>query len=50
MKPKSTASTTGNKAQESKSMTGSEWKCSHCCYTNEEEVYRAVFGETDEGG
>ncbi len=50
MEPKSDASTTGNKAQESKPMTGSEWKCPQCSYTNEEEISRAVFGDTDEGG
>jgi hypothetical protein len=47
---KSNASTTGNKAQESKPMTGLEWKCSHCSYTNEEDTLRAVFGDTDEVG
>jgi hypothetical protein len=43
------ASTTGNMAQESKLMTGLEWKCSHCSYTNEENMTRAVFGDSDEG-
>jgi hypothetical protein len=47
---KSNASTTGNKAQESKPMTGFEWKCSHCSYTNEDDMLRDVFGDTDEGG
>jgi hypothetical protein len=50
MEPKSYAFTTGNTVQESKPMTGSEWKCSHCSYTNEEEISRSVFGDTDEGG
>jgi hypothetical protein len=50
MGAKSNASTTGNKAQELKLMTGSEWKCSPCSYTNEEETLRADFGDTDEGG
>ncbi len=44
------ASTTGNKAQESKPMTGFEWKCSHCTYSNEDDMLRNVFGDTDEGG
>jgi hypothetical protein len=47
---KSNASTTGNKAQESKPMTGFEWKCSHCSYTNEDDISRDVFKDTDEGG
>jgi hypothetical protein len=50
MGAKSDASTTGNKTQESKPMTGFEWKCFDCSYTNEGEVLRAVFGDTDEGG
>jgi hypothetical protein len=50
MGAKSNASTTGNKAQESKSMIGFEWKCSHCPYANEEDMSRAIFGDTDEGG
>jgi hypothetical protein len=44
------ASTTGNMAQELKPMTGLEWKCSRGSYTNEEDILRAVFGDTDEGG
>jgi hypothetical protein len=47
---KSIASTTGNKAQESKPMTDFEWKCSHCSYTNEDDISSDVFGDTDEGG
>jgi hypothetical protein len=50
MGAKSNASTTGSKAQESKPMTGFEWKCSHSSYTNKEEISRAFFGDTDEGG
>jgi hypothetical protein len=50
MGAKSYAPTTGNMAQESKPMTGLEWNCSHCSYTNEEDMLRAVFGDTDEGG
>jgi hypothetical protein len=47
---KNNASTTGNKAQESKPMTGFEWKCSHCSVTKEEDILRDVFRDTDEGG
>ncbi len=47
---KSDASTTGNKAQESKPMTGFKWKCSHCSYSNEDDMSRNAFGDTDEGG
>jgi hypothetical protein len=47
---KSSASTTGNKAQESKPMTGFEWKCSHRSFTNKEDMSRDVFGDTHEGG
>jgi hypothetical protein len=50
MGAKSNASTAGNMAQESKPMTGLEWKCSHCSYTIEEDMSRAVFRDTDEGG
>ncbi len=50
MGAKSNASTTGNTAQESQPMTGLEWKCSHCSYTNEVDMLRVVFGDTDEGG
>ncbi len=45
----SNAATTGNKAQESKGMTGFEWKCSHFSYTNEDDMSRDVL-DTDEGG
>jgi hypothetical protein len=31
-------------------MTGFEWKCSHCSFTNEVDMSRDVFGDTDEGG
>ncbi len=47
---KSNASTTGSKAQESKPMTGFEWKCSNCSYSNKDDMSRDVFGDTDEGG
>ena len=50
MGAKSNASTKGNTAQDSKPMTGLEWKCSHCSYTNEEDMMRAVFGDTAEAG
>jgi hypothetical protein len=50
MGAKSNASTTGNKAQESKPTAGFEWKCTHCSFTNEEDMLRAIFGDTDEGG
>jgi hypothetical protein len=50
MGAKSNASTTGNRAQDSKPMAGLEWKCSNCSYTNEEDMSRAVFGDTDEVG
>jgi hypothetical protein len=47
---KSNASTAGNKAQESKPMISFEWEYSHCTYSNEDDVSRNVFGDTDEGG
>jgi hypothetical protein len=47
---KSNASTAGNKAQESKPMTGFEQKCSICSHSNEDDMSRAIFGDTDEGG
>jgi hypothetical protein len=47
---KSNASATGNTAQDSKPMTDLEWKRSHFSYTNEEDMLRAVFGDTDEVG
>ena len=50
MGAKSNASTTGSKVQELKPIPGFEWKFSHCSYTNEEEMLRANFGDTDEGG
>jgi hypothetical protein len=50
MGAKSNASTTGNTAQDSKPMTGLEWKISHCSYTNEEDMARAAFGDTNEAG
>jgi hypothetical protein len=50
MEPNSDASTTGNKAQQSKPLAVSEWKCPQCCYRIDEEFSRAVFGDTNEGG
>ncbi len=50
MEPNSNVSTTGNKAQESKPLTVSEWKCPQCSYWNDEEIFRAVFGDADEDG
>jgi hypothetical protein len=49
MDPNSNAFTAGNKAKESKPRTVSEWKCPQCSYRNDEEIARAVFGDTDEG-
>jgi hypothetical protein len=48
MGTKSNASTTGKMAQDLKPTTGLEWKCPYCSYTNEEDMSRAVFGDTDE--
>ncbi len=45
---KCNGSTTGKMAQDSKPMTGFERKCSHCFYTNDEDMSRAVFGDTYE--
>jgi hypothetical protein len=50
MRAKSNASTTSKTAQDSKPPTGLEWKCSHYSYTNEEDMLRAVFGDTNEAG
>jgi hypothetical protein len=47
---KSNASTTGKTEQDSKRTAGLEWKCSYCSYTNEEDMLRAVFGDTAEAG
>jgi hypothetical protein len=47
---KSDASTTCNKAQESKTMTYFEWKCTHCSYSYEDDMSRNVFKDIDEGG
>ncbi len=41
MGSKCNASTTGKTAQDSKPMTGLEWKCPYCSYTNEEDMLRA---------
>ena len=48
MGSKCNASTTGKTAQDSKPTTGLEWNCPHCCYTNEEDMSRAVFEDTAE--
>ncbi len=45
---KCNASTTGKTTQDSKPTTIFEWKCPHCSYTNDEDMLRAVFGETSE--
>ncbi len=45
---KCNGSTTGKTAQDSKPTTVLEWKCTHCSYTNEEDISRAVFGDTTE--
>ena len=42
------ASTTGKTTQDSKPTTGLEWKCPHCSYINEQDMSRAVFGDTAE--
>jgi hypothetical protein len=46
MGAKSNASTTGITAQDSKPITGLEWNCPHCSYSNEEDMLMAVFGDT----
>jgi hypothetical protein len=43
MGSKCNASTTGKMAQDS-----FEWKCPHCTYTNDEDMLRAVLGDTSE--
>ncbi len=48
MGAKSNASITRETAQDSKPTTGLEWKCPHCSYTNEEDMLRAIFGDTNE--
>ncbi len=48
MGSKLNASTTGKTAQDLKPTTGLEWKCPHCSYTNEEDMSRAIFGDTAE--
>ena len=48
MGAKSNASTIGKMAQDSKPTTVFEWKCPHCSYTNDEDMSRAVFGDTSE--
>ncbi len=46
MGSKCNGSTTGKTAQDSKTTTDFEWKCPHCSYTNDEDMPRAVFGDT----
>jgi hypothetical protein len=48
MGSKRNVSTTGKMAQDSKPMTVFEWKYSHCSYANDEDMSRAVFGDTNE--
>jgi hypothetical protein len=48
MGSKCNGSTTGKTAQDSKPITFFEWKCPHCSYTNDEDMLRAVFGDTSE--
>jgi hypothetical protein len=48
MGPKRNGSTTGKTAQDSKRTKVFEWKCPHCSYTNNEDILRAVFGDTSE--
>ncbi len=48
MGSKCKASTKGKTAQDSKPTTGLEWKCPHSPYTNDEDMLRAVFGDTAE--
>jgi hypothetical protein len=31
-------------------MAGSKWKCPQCTYKNEEEISRAVIGDTNDKG
>jgi hypothetical protein len=45
---KCNGSTTGKMAQYSKPTTVFEWKCPHCSYTNDGDMFRAVFGDTSE--
>jgi hypothetical protein len=42
------ASTKGKTAQDSKPTPGFKWKCPHCSYTNDEDMLKAVFGDTSE--
>jgi hypothetical protein len=48
MRSKCNGSTTGKTAHDSKPATVFEWKCPHCFYTNDEDMSRAVFGDTSE--
>jgi hypothetical protein len=48
MGAKTNDSTTGKTAQDSKPTTDLEWKYPHCSYTHEENMSRAVFGDTSE--
>ncbi len=48
MGSKCNASTTGKTTPDSKPMAVFEWKCPHYSYTNDEDMLRAVFGDTSE--
>ncbi len=48
MGSKCNGSTTGKMAQDSKPTTIFEWKYPHCSSTNDEDMSRAVFGDTSE--
>jgi hypothetical protein len=48
MGSKCNGSTTVKTAQDSKPMTVFEWKCPHCSYNSNEDMSRAVFGDTSE--
>jgi hypothetical protein len=45
---KCNASTTGKTAQDSKPTTDFEWKFPHCSYSNNDDMLKAVFGDTSE--
>ncbi len=45
---KCNGSTTGKTAQDSKPTMVFESKCPHCFYTNDEDMLRAVYGDTSE--
>ncbi len=43
---KCNGSNTGKMAQDSKPTAVFEWKCPHCSYYNDEDMLRAVFGDS----